>query len=167
MRPLFNLLVLCMAIATTAGAGKNEGGVLVVHTDDMHHWYRSTCTDFENWVPQDCEQFNTRTDRDAVEEVLIWFIVAFDPSSSPAVTSIYFGNDHNLPVYWHYAWGFCGPAGTSEHPDSGWPDDPAGAGNWVELGSPVVNDHFFPFYRVAVFGFAGAYYGTGIHRVLG
>ena len=88
MRRLFYLLAFSMVIVTAAAGGKNEGGALVVHTDDMHEWYRSTCDDFENWVPQDCGQLNTRTDRDAVTPALIWFIAAFDPACKPGVTSI-------------------------------------------------------------------------------
>jgi hypothetical protein len=161
------LLVFCAALVGTATGGKNEGGALVVHTDDAYMYYRSFCSDFEDWVPQDCELLNTRTDHDVNTPSLIWFIAAFDPACSPGVTSIYFGNDHNLPAYYHNRWGFCGPAGTVEHPDPGWPEDPAGAGIWVEFGSPVVNDHFFTFYRVDVWGFEGAYYGTGAHPNLG
>jgi hypothetical protein len=167
MRRLFQLTALSMMLATAASGGKNEGGVLVVHTDDAHMYYRSFCEDFEDWVPQDCELLNTRTDHDEYTPSLIWFIAAFDSSCSPAVTSVYFGHDHNLPPGYHNRWGFCGPAGTLDHPDPSWPDDPAGSGNWVEFGSPVVGNRFFTFYRVDVWGFEGAYYGTGVHPAYG
>jgi len=167
MRRLLYLLAFSMAIVTSAVGGKNEGGVLVVHTDDLHGWYRSSCDDFYDWVPQDCDQLNTRTDAEDIDTALIWFIAAFDPSSTPGVRSIIFGHDHNLPADWHNRWGLCGPLYSVEHPEYGWPDDPAGAGNWVEFGSPIVGDRFFTFYRVDVWGFDGAYYGTGINPTRG
>jgi hypothetical protein len=148
-------------------AGKNAGGALVVHTDDSHDFYSIHCSQFDSLVPQDCEQLNTRTDGDHYGYSFIWFIAAFDSSSSPGVTSVVFGNDHNLPEYYHIAWAFCGPAGTIEIPDSGWPEDPANAGTDLRFGSPILDDHFFPIYRVLVAGFEGAYCGTGLHPTFG
>jgi hypothetical protein len=83
------------------------------------------------------------------------------------VTVVVFGHDHNLPEYSHNHWGLCGPAGTLEIPDSGWPDSPATAGNSVAFGTPIVEDILFPFYYVEVWGFAGAYYCTDFNPVGG
>jgi len=75
---------------------------------------------------------------------------------------IYFGLNHNLPPGQGYFnnYGLCGPAGSLEIPDAGWPDV---AGNSVAFGSPVVGDTFFPFYFLNAFGFVGAFVGTGIN----
>jgi hypothetical protein len=167
MKKLIAVLAGLVLATTPALAGKNASGVMVVHTDDAHGWTENVCDYFDAWVPDDCICLGTRTDKDENTPVLIWFAAFFPAGSAPGVTVVYFGHDHNLPAYHHDHWGFCGPAGTIEVPDSGWPDAPATAGTAVAFGSPIINDHLFPFYYVDVYGFPGAYYCTAINPVGG
>jgi hypothetical protein len=166
MKTLLMLLTMLLLVAPTVLAGKNDRGAMVVHTDDAHSWTDHVCNNFDTWVPDRCEDLNTRTDKDEDTPALIWFIASFY-GGTPGVTVVCFGHDHNLPVYYHNHWGFCGPAGTIEVPDTGWPDAPATAGNAVAFGSPVVDDLLFPFYYFDVWGFPGAYYGTAAHPTEG
>jgi hypothetical protein len=140
---------------------------LAVHTDDAHGWTNGVCDQFDSWVPQDCNDFNTRTDVDVNTPALIWFIAWFPATSSPGVTVVYFGHDHSMPQYYHNRWGLCGPAGSLELPDGGWPDAPAAAGNSVAFGTPVVGDYRFPFYYFDVWGETGWHYCTAINPVGG
>jgi hypothetical protein len=149
-------------------AGKNAGGAMVVHTDDAHGWTNGLCTLFDEWYPGiTCPDLGLRTDVDVNTPALIWFLAAFLDGSSPGVTVCYFGHDHNMPQYYHNRWGFCGPAGTIEVPDTGWPDTPATAGNSVAFGSPIAGDILFPFYYFDVWGETGWYYCTAINPVGG
>jgi hypothetical protein len=153
-------------------AGKNENGRLVVHTDDTYTYTFGVCNQFDNWVDPNgttgCGDLNTRTDRDPNTPALIWFIASFCPDASPGVTVVYFGHDHNLPPYYHNTWGLCGPDGSFELPDAGWPDNPGGAGNSVALGSGgVAGDTLFPVYYFDVWGYDGVYYCSDINPVGG
>lgn len=145
-----------------ANAGANINGGLLVHTDDAYSWTDDVCDNYDAWVPPHCFDYNTRTDKDESAPALIWFIASFFESSNPAVTLVYFGNDHNLPEDSHDNYGYCGPPGSLEVPDPGWPDSPFTAGNSVAF-SYTLTDTDIPFYCVSVYGFEGAYYGTGIN----
>jgi hypothetical protein len=160
MRKFLLVLGIMALVCSPAMAGKNAGGALVVHTDDAVNWTGTICQMFDSVVPQDCEALGTRTDKDEYTSALIWFIAAFPEGSSPGVAVAYFGNDHNLPEYYHNRWGFCdnGMAGSLEVPDTGWPDLPATAGNSVAWGSPILGDLFFPVYYFDVWGYADVYY---------
>ena len=151
----------------TAHAGRNAGGALVVHTDDS--WdYSGACDWFDYAYPGiECPDLDIRTDVDINTPALIWFIAAFPEDSDPSVMVIYFGHDHSMPQYYHNRWGYCGPAGTIQIPDSGWPDAPATAGNSVAFGSPVAGDILFPFYYFDVWGEPGWHYCTAINPVGG
>lgn len=166
-RVLLATLIFVLVLVGPATSGKNSGGALVVHTDDDLFWTNGVCSFFDSWVPQICSDLNTRTDHPYDRPALIYLIAAFPDTSSPAVTSTWFGNDHNLPTYYHNRLGPCGPAGTGEVADPGWPEDPAQAGNHVIYPFPLTDDPFFPIYYISVWGFDGAYYGTGIHPTLG
>ena len=167
MRGLLLALAMMALICSPAMAGKNTGGAMVVHTDDAVSWTNGICDQFDSVVLVTCPELNTRTDKDANTPALIWFIAAFPSNSSPGVTVCYFGHDHPLPEFYHNRWAFCGPAGTIEIPDAGWPDAPATAGNSVAFGSPIVGDVLFPFYYFDVWGYEDVYYCTAINPVGG
>jgi hypothetical protein len=167
MKKLFLLLGILTLATSPVLAGKNANGTMAVHTDDAHGWTDDICGNFDAWVPDDCICLGTRTDKDENTPALIWFIAFFPMGSAPGVSTVYFGHEHNLPADHHNHYGFCGPAGTLEVPDSGWPDAPETAGTAVAFGSPIVDDHLFPFYCVDVYGFSGAYYCTAINPVGG
>ena len=164
MKKLRLLLGILILSASPVLAGKNHNGAMLVHTDDAYNWTYDVCDNFDAWVPGFCGYLDTRTDKDETTPVLIWLIAAF-PDGNPAVSVCYFGHDHNLPAYYHNRWGFCGPAGSLEVPDTGWPDAPATPGNSVAFGAPVVGDILFPFYYFDVWGFTGAYYCTADNPV--
>jgi hypothetical protein len=167
MRKFLLVLGIMALICSPAMAGKNANGAMVVHTDDAHAWTNGVCGFFDAWVIDPCPDLNTRTDKDVNTSALIWFIAAFPDAASPGVSVVYFGHDHNLPQYYHNRWGFCGPTGTLEVPDGGWPDAPATAGNSVAFGTPIVGDILFPFYYFDAWGDTGAYYCSAINPVGG
>lgn len=162
---------LCLFVALLVGlttpvlAGKNARGALVVHTAEMPgtSFYSPCDDDYDD--PGTCENASTQV----VENLpmFVWLLAAFPDGSDPGVTVIYFGIEHNLPAGFVQAggMGFCGPVGTLEIPDPGWPDDPQNAGNSVAFGSPVAGNRLFPFYWFGVSdgGFSGAYLGSGIN----
>jgi hypothetical protein len=160
MRKFLLVLGIAALICSPALAGKNQGGAMVVHTDDAYSWTSGVCTFFDQWVTVPCEELGTRTDKDDATPALIWFIAAFPDYASPGVSVVYFGNDHPLPAYYHNRYGLCGPSGSLELPDGGWPDNPSGAGNSVAMGTPIVGDHLFAFYFFDVWGYADVYYCT-------
>jgi hypothetical protein len=168
MKKFLLMLGALALICSPAMAGKNANGSMVVHTDDAHGWTNGLCDLFDGWYPGiTCPDLGTRTDVDVNTPALIWFLAAFDVGAAPGVSVVYFGHDHNMPQYYHNRWGYCGPVGTLEIPDGGWPDTPATAGNSVAFGSPVVGDILFPFYYFDVWGETGWYYCTAINPVGG
>lgn len=166
MMKLICLFAFSMTVATAAMGGKNADGSLVVHTDDAHGWTNNVCDYADSWVPDNCEALNTREDRDDyyhdLPPTLIWFIAAFCEGSDPAVVVVYFGVDHNMALFHHHRWGFCGPPGSLEIPDPGWPEFP-NAGTSVAFGTPIAGDILFPFYYIAVWGHQGDHYCSAIN----
>ncbi len=165
MKKILLMLGVLALICSPAMAGKNAGGSMIVHTNDavVYTGTGQYCgVDYDD--PGSCENAGTQTDLLNIQAV-IWFLAAFDPASNPGVSVCYFGDDTNLPPGegWISAWGPCGPDGTLEVPDAGWPDNPATAGNSVAFGTPIAGVHLFPFYMFASWGFDGAYFGTGIN----
>jgi hypothetical protein len=166
MKNLLLMLGILLLATSPVLAGKNCQGAMVVHTDDAHDWTHGVCDNFDAWVPDPEWGYGTRTDKDEWTPALIWFI-AMLPGPNPGVSAVYFGHDHNLPEYYHNHWGFCGPAGSIEVPDDGWPDSPSTAGNLVTFGSPILGDHVFPFYYLDVYGYSDVHYCTAINPVGG
>jgi hypothetical protein len=86
---------------------------------------------------------------------VIWLLASFPPLSSPDVAAIYFGiefDENNLDATVGH--GYCGPAGTLEAPDAGWPSN--SAGNSVGFGTPISGNILFPFYYFRVDELSGA-----------
>jgi len=79
MKKLLLMLGILMLVTSPVLAGKNERGAMVVHTDDAHSWTDDwgLCGNFDTWVPDNCEDFGTRTDKDEDTPALIWFIASF------------------------------------------------------------------------------------------
>jgi hypothetical protein len=146
-------------------AGKNANGALVVHTDNSVQWtiFADYCgADFSD--PGTCLDANTESTVDGnIYGAVVWLLAAFPDGANPGVTVIFFGIEHNLPFGFIAAWGLCGPAGSLEIPDAGWPDDWATAGNSVAFGSPVSGDTFFHYYWFGAYGLPGNYLQTGIN----
>jgi hypothetical protein len=164
MRSLLLVLISLALLSAPVLAGKNAGGALVVHTAYVSYYFPvDYCTsDFDD--PGTCENANTESTVDGnLDASIVWLLAAFPPDADPGVSVIYFGVEHNLPYGWFAGWGPCGPEGTLEIPDAGWPNDWETAGNSVALGSPIVGDQFFLFYWLAPYGLAGNYLGTGIN----
>lgn len=160
------LLLLLGAVWTgfVSGAGRNEGGSLIVHADDSVSYTSGVCALFADHAPASCSQANTRTDKDSATPALVWLLAAFHPSMSPAVSMVVFGLEHNLPPgegrFAHA--GPCGP-GSFAIPDLGWPDS---GGNLVCF-DPAAEDTLFAFYFLDVYGDAGSFLGPGIHPSYG
>jgi hypothetical protein len=152
-----------MALASPARAGRNTNGRLVVHTDDSIV-YTATADYCSTALPGMCEEFNANGNQGIEREQVIWLVAAFQPESSPGVTAIQFGINHNLPAGQGYftRCSVCGPW-PLEFQDSGWPE--TGLGDVIGYGAPVY-DHLFPFYWFAVFREDdGNYFGTRTYPV--
>lgn len=134
--------------STLALAGRNSNGRLAVHTDDAVV-YTATADYCSSTLPEVCESFNANGTQGIDREQVIWFVAAFVAESSPGVTAIQFGLQHDLPADQGYftRWSTCGPS-PLELPDPGWPE--SGFGNLVAFSRPVY-DHLIKFYWFAVF----------------
>jgi hypothetical protein len=141
MRLALALILFLGALAGAASAGRNANGALVVHTNDTYNYSAQTACYQLDGGPESCEELNTQAGRQSGQ--VIWLVCAFPEQSSPGVTVIYFGIDYDDNLDPGAAYRFCGPAGSLEVPDSGWPYE--GRGNSVAFGSPVFN-HMYPFY---------------------
>lgn len=161
------LALIVVSAGPSLGDGRNGGGALLVHTDDAVSWTGHICDQFDTVVPQDYTLLNTQTNKDAETLVLIWFIAAFHEDSDPGFNVVYFGNDHNLPEGYHNDWGMCSADAGIEIPDAGWPDYPAVGGVSVAYYNHILSDRLVPIYVFDVWGFEGAYYGSGINPIGG
>jgi hypothetical protein len=145
-------------------AGKNADGAMVVHTDNSITWtiFADYCgADYMD--PGTCLDANTESTVDGnLYGAVVWLLAAFPDGAVPGVTVVFFGIEHNLPFGFIAANGFCGPAGSLEIPDTGWPNDWVNAGNSVAFGSPV-GGILFPFYYFGAYGLPGNYLGSGIN----
>jgi hypothetical protein len=162
-RTLLLLATAGFVLPCVALAGRNANGALIVHVVDRGSYSHPVCT--YNWDQHGvatCEDAVTQSNNDEATPPLVYLVAAFAPSGNPGVSVVYFGLDHNLPPGQGYfnVFGLCGPPGSLELPDAGWPDT---GGNSVAFGSPVVGDTFFHFYFLNAFGFEGAYIGTAIN----
>lgn len=132
-----------------AFAGRNQNGAMVVHTIDsvVYTATANYCT--TPTLPSTCEDLDPNAGQGVTSPQVLWLMAAFRPETSPAVTTIQFGIDHNIPAGAGYfvRWSACGPS-PLELPDAGWPE--TGFGNLVAYGSPVY-DHVFRFYWFAVY----------------
>jgi hypothetical protein len=114
--------------------------------------------------PEMCENATTESTVDGnFDAAICWLLAAFPTGSNSGVSVIYYGIEHNLPFGYFAAWAFCGPSGTLEIPDQGWPNDWETAGNSIAFGSPIVGQQLFMFYYLAAWGVEGNYLGTGIN----
>ncbi len=160
-----SLLLLLLPAATYAG--KNGGGAMIVHTNDAYTYMSGTACTTPLGEPAACEEAITRTDRSAGS--VVWFLAAFAPESSPVLASVYFGVRYDsalLDPIVSYA--SCGPPGTLEIPDDGWPNE--GTGTTIGFPSPISGDHMIPFYVFVIDNASetvGAYFGTGVNPLGG
>ena len=157
-RALQSGLALMLACALPAFAGKNDGGVMVVHTNDAYSYSAGTACNVADAEPQSCEEVVAQSN--LTEGAVIWLLALFHADATPGVSVVYFGIDYdeaNLDPGGRYK--FCGPAGTLEVQDDDWPY--TGRGNSVAFGTPVVGDLVFPFYVFEVNGgLDGSYFSV-------
>jgi hypothetical protein len=165
MRPILCATLTILAICSSrALAGKNRDGALLVHTNDDAIYF--TSADYcATALPATCDQLVATSHTPAgTEEAIIWFLAAFDPVTTPAVTTIQFGITTNLPPGAGYvaASGPCGPGTSLELPDAGFPD--VGRGNLVSYTTPRTG-LLWPFYWFAVRGREGltTEFGTTVY----
>jgi hypothetical protein len=150
-RVLLGGLVLFLAAAMPALAGNNGGGSIIVHTDDSYTYNSLTVCTTTLGQPADCASALTRTDK--ATAAVIWLLASFVPTASPSVAGIYFGLNIEDNVDPSTKFGPCGPSGTVEAPDAGWPSNTAG--NTVGLGAPVQGTTLFRFYYFKADEFLG------------
>jgi hypothetical protein len=150
--------IVTMVLAPHAAALKNIDGALIIHTNDNVQYTAGAdyCGgSFDD--PMLCEQAGTRSDKGPDEAAVVWVLAAFRQNSTPAVAVVYFSLDHDLAGDAFADWSFCGPYGSLEIPDAGWP---ATGGNSVAFGTPIASDMLFPVYWFALHGEPGATFGT-------
>ncbi len=150
-RFLFVLCGVCLAVAPAA-AGPNSNGAIIVHTNDAYDYLSTTVCATTLGVPATCADAITRTDK--ASGAVVWFLASFLPDASPVVQAVYFGmtlDAANLDPSTRY--GICGPSGSVEIPDAGWPGD--GVGNSVGFLTAVTGSTLFPFYYFKVDEYSG------------
>jgi hypothetical protein len=143
MRPFLLALLGLAVTCATAPAGPNFNGAIVVHTNDAYEYLSTTICTTPLGNPAACEAAITRTDKGSA--AVVWLLASFPPNAIPRVAAVYFGvafDETNLSTEGRY--GPCGPEGTIELPDAGWPGN--ASGNSVGFGTPVLGDTCFPFY---------------------
>ncbi len=153
------LSVLCIvAWALPAHAGKNEGGAMITHTNDVYEYSGSTACSAPESDPGTCEAANTMATR--AEGQVVWLLAAFPEGSSPGVVVISFGIDYDdTTLDPGAAYKVCAEGGVLEIRDPDWPY--SGRGDSIAFLEPVVNDTFFPFYVFKINGGTdGSYFGT-------
>lgn len=160
------VLAMSMVLPGAAHAGRNRNGALVVHTnDDVVYTHTADYCGTHYDDPGSCAQAVTRTDKSPGDAAVIWFLAAFPELASPAVTVVYFGITHDLDPGAFTDWDFCGPAGSIQIPDDGWPE--TGFGNSVAFGAPVAGRLLFPVYWFAALGSEGRFLATAVNPVGG
>lgn len=152
MRPALLALAMLALFSTTVPAGPNANGWLIVHTNDAYSYASTTVCTTTLGQPATCEDAIVRTDKGTA--AVVWLLASFLPSANPRVASVYFGidfDDVNLDPTTEF--GFCGPAGTVEAPDDGWPSKTAG--DAIGFGIPIIGNTLFRFYYFKVDEFSG------------
>ncbi len=152
MRRVLLALAMLALFSTTAPAGPNAQGAIVVHTNDAYDYLSTTVCTTTLGQPATCEEAIVRTDKET--NAVVWFLAAFLPTANPRVAAISFGinfDDMNLDPSTEF--GFCGPAGTVEAPDDGWPSNTAGTA--IGFGTPIIGNTLFRFYYFKVDEFSG------------
>lgn len=171
-----NILAMILAgfAGTSALAGPNAGGALILHTDDSIVF--SQDTDYAGASGRDCvDDFNCPDNPDVVcesqssnptsgkalaEAAVWWVLAAFDPDSCPLLKGITFGVSWDSPGT-NIGIADFGPSGDVEIElaSDSWPDW-TGTGTaitWVNPGRTRLKE---------VYWFAGyAYYGPGTFRI--
>ncbi len=142
LRILVPIVLLSLMSTHLAIAGRNANGALIVHTDDTVTYTGTDDYCATSFLPASCEAAITRTDKDEDTPAVIWLLAAFPDTSSPAVTAIQFGIEHNLPANEGYFERY-EKCGGLELPDTGWPE--TGFGNLLSFGSTAKTDLLFPF----------------------
>ena len=159
-RALLASLALLLLGGGGAIASRNDGGSMLVHTDDAVSFSSGWDYCANNPLPATCGELITQTNAEPENvNAIIWVVGAFDPSSSPGVTAYQFGIYHNLPTGYFTAWGACGP-GALEIPDATWPDE-SGTGTAIAYGAAVYPHFLFKMYWFAVAGQVGTHIDTG------
>lgn len=172
MRTLTLLIVsLLFLFPVSTNAGKNAGGALIVHTQNLSQlpsycwdFTFEPCEDTEECFPEleSCDVAATDAVGDQFFGSIIWFYAAFPENADPSVTVVYFGVEHNLAPGFLAGWGYCGPPGSLEIPDTGWPEDP-NAGNSLAFGEPVTGESLIRAYWFIAYGDTGQFLGSAVN----
>ncbi len=161
MKRVLFALVFLFLVCAPALAGPNSDGAIIVHTNDAYDYLSTTICSTPLGQPSSCEEAITRTD---LSISVVWFLAAFPPGAIPAVSMIYFGVNFDVANLDASAFGPCGPAGTLEIRDPGWPANEAGCS--IGFGTPIVGETLFRFYYFKVddfLGSAGPYFCSAIN----
>ncbi len=152
MRRILATMSVLVLVCAPAIAGPNSNGAIIVHTNDSYTYLSATVCETSLGQPASCGDANTRIDGRG--PAVVWFLAAFYPAASPVVASVYFGVDFDEAELNPGAqFGVCGPPGSLEVPDAGWPA--RDAGNTVGFGSPIVANVLFRFYYFQIENLTG------------
>lgn len=140
-----------LASGDDARAGRNDGGVILVHASEAYTYSaRTACSPGGATLPATCEGVATRVDG---ERAVLWLIAAFEASANPEVASIDFGIDYPADTLSVERFTICGP-GAQRSSDESWPYLPGGCR--IAFGTPV-GDRLYPF---AAFDVTGGAHGA-------
>jgi hypothetical protein len=122
---------------------------MIVHTNDLYSYLSDTqCSTPYVQDVNTLDDVITRTD---LSQSVVWLLAAF-PFGSPRVYGLTckIGYTSNLWVDSHW---LCGPPGSFEFPESGWPEPHTH--NMIGFSSPIIGDTMFPFYGFLVWNDGG------------
>lgn len=159
---LLAALVASSIAPVASRAERNRDGALIVHTNDTvtYSGGGAYCAGaFDD--PGACEAAGTRSDLPPDQPAVVWVLASFLAHADPSVVVVYFGIDHDPGGVEFVDWSFCGPPGSLEIPDDGWPV--TGLGNSVAFGSAIAGDLLFPVYWFAAAGQTGSHLGTAVN----
>ncbi|MBU1701644.1 MAG: S8 family serine peptidase [Candidatus Eisenbacteria bacterium] len=162
MRPVTVLFALC-AFVSSAFAGINEGGVLVVHHDPQLV-YSASCGDLT--LPGDCSQLNPTAAADGTPQK--WFVIAAFPDDvSDRLNTFTFGlgqyDPENLAMG---SWGPCDIIGSPlEVATANWPDP--GEGTAVSWAPDCLGGEMVPVYWFLTYAYSNGTIPLTAHSVQG
>jgi hypothetical protein len=148
------LFLLMIGNPGDARAGKNAGGVLILHcnptlqyTADGNYDGYSDLRDAKNAITQVAGDGNP---------IVYFVIAAFDDFASPAIKGLSFGIDMSSPAVEPVAWGVCGAFSSDDYfeiSDDGWPR--ANTGTSVSWISGPRRQRLSEIYWLARYAYAG------------
>jgi hypothetical protein len=157
---LFASLAFLLACGGVANASVNDGGAMLVHTNDAINFSIGWDHCSNDPKPADCAAVVTQSNKDVDTITMVYVMGIFDwaNGADPEVSACQFGIRTSLPVDNFAAMNPCGP-NALEIPGEGWPANDTGVA--VAYSGSVLPQVGLPLYWFAVYGAPGDSIATG------